>query len=94
MVKNHIRLCPTIKNISDLPHHTLAYVCACMTFEVVKQLNPIGSMKMFPKPNCNICIEQHLTILKKLCDECVVYMNKKHIYTVADGTRELSVIFP
>ena len=38
-------------------------------------------------------MEQHLTILKKLCDECVVYMNKKHIYTVADGTRELSVIF-
>ena len=51
-----------------------------MTFKVVKQLNPIGSTKTFPKHNCNVCMEQHLTILKKLCDECVTYMNKKHIY--------------
>ena len=28
-----------------------------MTFKVVKQLNPIGPMKTFTKPNCNLCME-------------------------------------
>ena len=37
-----------------------------MTFKVVKQINPIGAMKTFTKPNCNLCIEECLTILKKL----------------------------
>ena len=26
----------------------------CMTLKVLKQLNPIGSMKTFTKPNCNL----------------------------------------
>ena len=26
-----------------------------MTFKVVKQLSPIGAMKTFTKPNCNLC---------------------------------------
>ena len=34
-----------------------------MTFKVVKELNLIGTMKTFTKPNCNICMEKHLTIL-------------------------------
>ena len=42
------------------------YLCKYMTFKVVKQINPIGAMKTFTKPNCNICIEECLTILKKL----------------------------
>ena len=47
-----------------------------MTFKIVKQLNLIGAMKTFTKPNCNLFIEELLTILKKLCDKCVTIMNK------------------
>ena len=35
----------------------------CMTFKVLKQLNPIGAMKTFTKPNCNLCMQERLTIL-------------------------------
>ena len=28
-----------------------------ITFKVVKQLNPIGAMKTFTKPSCNLCME-------------------------------------
>ena len=48
-----------------------------MTFKVVRQLNPIVAMKTFTKPNCNLCMEEHLTILKKLCDKHVTIMDKK-----------------
>ena len=48
----------------------------CMTFKVLKQLNPIGAMKIFTKPNCNLCMQERLTILKKLRDKRVTVMNK------------------
>ena len=47
-----------------------------MTFKVVKQLNQIGAMKTFTKPNCNLCIEERLKILKKIRDKRVTIMNK------------------
>ena len=47
-----------------------------MTFKVVQQLKPIGAIKTFTKPNCNICMEERLTILKKICDKRVTVMNK------------------
>ena len=47
-----------------------------MAFKVVKQINPIGAMKTFTKPNCNLCMEERLTILKKLRDKRVTIMNK------------------
>ena len=47
-----------------------------MTFKVVKQLKLIGAMKTFTKPNCNLCMQELLTILKKLRDKCVTVMNK------------------
>ena len=47
-----------------------------MTFKVVKQLNLIGAMKPFTKPNCNLCMEERLTILKKICGKRVTVMNK------------------
>ena len=47
-----------------------------MTFKVVKQLNSIVAMKTFTKPNCNLCMEERLTILKKLRDKRVTIMNK------------------
>ena len=43
---------------------------------VVNQLNPIGAMKTFTKPNCNLCMEERLTILKMLPDKRVTIMNK------------------
>ena len=36
----------------------------CMTFKVTKQLNTIGAMKKFMKPNYNLCMQERLTILK------------------------------
>ena len=48
----------------------------CMTFKIVKQLNPIGAMKTFTKPNCNLCTQERLTTLKKLRDKHVTVMNK------------------
>ena len=48
----------------------------CMTFKVVKYLNPIGAMKIFMKPNFNLCMEEHLMILKKLRDKRVMVVNK------------------
>ena len=47
-----------------------------MKFKVVMQLNPIGTMKTFTKPNCNIYIQERLTTLKKLRDKRVTVMNK------------------
>ena len=48
----------------------------CITFKVLKQLNPIGVMKRFTKPYCNLCMQERLTILKKLRNKRVMVMNK------------------
>ena len=57
---------------------TMSYtdILKYMTFKVVKQLKPIGAMKTFTKPNCNLCIQECLTVLKKLRDKRVMVMNK------------------
>ena len=47
-----------------------------MTFKVVNQLNPIEAMKKFTKTKYNLCMQEPLTILKKLCDKRVTVMNK------------------
>ena len=46
-----------------------------MTFKVVKQINPIGEMKTFIKPNCDLCMEEHIKILKKLRDKRAKLIN-------------------
>ena len=51
-------------------------LCKCVTFKVIKQLNPIGAMKTFTKPNCNQYIQERLIILKKLRDKRATVMNK------------------
>ena len=48
----------------------------CMTFKVVKQIKPIDAMKTFTKPNYNLCMEEHLTLLKNLRDKRVTVMDK------------------
>ena len=47
-----------------------------MTFKVVNQLNLIGAMKTFMKPNCKLCMAERLTILKYLRDKQVTIVNK------------------
>ena len=49
----------------------------CMTFKVLKQLNTIGAMKTFTKPNCNLYMQDRLTTLKMLRDKRVTVMHKK-----------------
>ena len=52
------------------------YLHKYIKFKVVKQLNPIGAMKKIRKPNCNICIQEQLMILKNLREKRVTAMNK------------------
>ena len=52
------------------------YIRKCMTFKVIKKINPIDAIKTFTKPNCNPCMQERLTILKNLCGKCVIVMNK------------------
>ena len=47
-----------------------------MMFKLLTHLNSIGAMKTFTKPNCNLCMEERLTILKKLREKRVTDMNK------------------
>ena len=47
-----------------------------MKFKEVKQLNPIGAMKTFTKPNCNLCMQERLTIIKKIRGKRVTVMDK------------------
>ena len=63
-----------VQHFNNTTSHT--YLRKFRTFKVLKQLNPIGAMKTFTKPNCNLCIQEGLTILKKLRDKRVTVMNK------------------
>ena len=47
------------------------YIRKYMTFIKVKQPNLIAAMKIFTKLNCNLCMEERLTILKNICDKRV-----------------------
>ena len=51
-------------------------------------------MKKFTKPKCNLCIEEHLTILKKFCDKCVTVMNKNLEIYGAFSHNNVPSIFP
>ena len=69
------------KRIKSTTSHT--DLCNCVAFKVVNHLNPIGVMKSFTKPNCTIFVEEHLTILKRICDRNVTLINKNtEIYGV------------
>ena len=47
-----------------------------MTFKSVNQLNLIVAIKTFTKPNCNICMQERLMILKKIRDKLITVMKK------------------
>ena len=63
-----------IQHFNDTTSRT--YLRKCMRFKVIKQLNPIGAMKIFTKHNCNLCMQERLTILKMLREKYVTVMNK------------------
>ena len=66
-----------------------------MTFKVVKQLNPIGAMKTFTKPNCNLCMEERLTILKNLQDKRITTVsNNSEIYGTCRHKTTFCIFFP
>ena len=48
----------------------------CMTFKVLKQLNTIGAMKTYMKPNSSLCMQERLTTLKIIRGKRVTVMNK------------------
>ena len=45
-------------------------------FKVVKQINPIGVIKTFTKPNGNICMQERLTILRRIREKRVTVINR------------------
>ena len=47
-----------------------------MMFKLIEQINPIVTMKTFTKPNCNLCMEERLTIIKRLHEKRFIIMNK------------------
>ena len=80
-----------VQNFNSTTAHT--ELRKCMTFKVIKQLNPIGAMKTFTKPNSNLCMQERLTILIKLRDKRVT-VNKKYLVTYwACWHNQLFIIF-
>ena len=69
------------------------YLHKYMLFKVAKQLNQIGAMKTFTKPNCNLFMEERLTIPKKLCDKRVMVTNRNWRYTGPVSTKRISIDF-
>ena len=47
-----------------------------MAFKVVKQLNPIGAMKKFTKPDFNPYMQKRGTVLKNIFEKGITFMNK------------------
>ena len=62
----------------------------CITFKVIKQLNPIDAMKIFKKPNCNLCMQERLTILKSYVTNSSRYWTRIWRFMGPAGTKRLS----
>ena len=48
-----------------------------MLFKVVKEINHIGEINLFKKPNILLCTEEWLMILKNIHDQNATQTNKK-----------------
>ena len=56
--------------------------------KVINQKNLIGAIKIFTKPNYNLCMQERLIILKKLCDQRITVMNKNmEIYKACQNNK-------
>ena len=62
-----------VQHFNNTTSHTDLH--KCMTFKVINQLNPIGAMETFTKPNCNLCMQERLTIMKELREKRDTVMN-------------------
>ena len=47
-----------------------------MVLKIVKDLNPIGAMDLFTKPECYLCMDKHLMIIKYLHNRKFTLINK------------------
>ena len=65
----------------------------CMTFKLTNQLNTLGVMKKFTKPNCNLCMQELLRILKILRDKRVTVIKKNRRFMGHAGKKRLSIDF-
>ena len=73
------------------PHIELS---KCITFKVVKQINPIGSIKTYTKNNCNIYMDERLATLKGLRDKRITLMkNNSDIYRTFWHKKNLHWVF-
>ena len=66
----------------------------CEGLDTVNQLNPIGVIKLFTKPNCNLCMEERLIILKSIRDKNVTPMNKIRTYIGVTAQNNFPSILP
>ena len=66
-----------------------------MAFNLFIQLKPIGLMRSFMKPYCNLCMEELLSIIKKLYGKkCHTTEQKNWKCMKPVGIKQLSVNFP
>ena len=70
------------------------YLRKCMSFKLVKQINPIGAMKTFTKPNCNLFMEERPTILKSYMKNASILWTRIRRCTGPTGTKLFPFIFP
>ena len=75
LFKNQIHSLPITRNDLNLRFHTLNYIN--LNIKTLNQLNNIDVMKKKSIPNCNLFMEECLTIRKKICDKCVTLIIKK-----------------
>ena len=66
-----------------------------MAFKVEKHPNLSGTMETLTKPNCNLCMEERLMILKNLHDKRVTVMNNNsEIYGACQHETTFHQFFP
>ena len=54
---------------------SINYLHNCIIFKLVKQINSIGDMNSFTKPNFMLCMEEWLNMLKNIRDQNITLMN-------------------
>ena len=63
-------------------------------FKVVNNINPIGAMKKIKKPNCNLCMEELLTILNSLREKRHGYEQEFRYIRDLLAQNNFALIFP
>ena len=88
-----VELYPMSNNIRNFRTSIYPFVYLYI-LQVLKQINPIALLKLFMKPDCNLCMYERLKIPKNLFDKCVTLLwTIVWGYTGHVGTKLLSVDF-